>query len=212
LSKIFDIDSKLIVFLTKIGQLIIINVLWVICCLPVITVGAATSAMYYSTVKTIRKDRSYPAKEFFEAFKRNIGKATVLSSGALILFLLIFVNRKIVTSDISLKNDWLEMIYNLLIVILISVIMYLFPVLSRFRLKLNKIIGLSFVMAVRFLPITIVLTTVTVFVVWLQIVILPWPCIFVVPAAWCYAASFLIEKALGAYTPKPAEDEDAWYL
>ena len=67
-------------------------------------------------------------------------------------------------------------------------------------------------MAVRFLPITIVLTTVTVFVVWLQIVILPWPCIFVVPAAWCYAASFLIEKALGAYTPKPAEDEDAWYL
>ena len=52
--------------------------LWFMCCIPVFTIGAATTALYYTVNKSIKNDRGYASSEFFSAFKSNFKQSTVI--------------------------------------------------------------------------------------------------------------------------------------
>ena len=59
-------------------QLICLNLLTLICCLPVFTIGAAVSAMHYCLLHLIRREDSYLTKDFFHSFRDNFRQATLL--------------------------------------------------------------------------------------------------------------------------------------
>ena len=48
--KLFNLDSPVMVFLSKVANLMILNVLTIICCIPIFTAGAAITALYYVTI------------------------------------------------------------------------------------------------------------------------------------------------------------------
>ena len=75
---IFHYDSKPMQLLMYVGDLIILNVLYVLCCLPVFTIGAAQAGLY-SGVKVLddREDDSSPAKAFFKGFANGFGTVTI---------------------------------------------------------------------------------------------------------------------------------------
>lgn len=74
--KLFNLDSPLMTFLTKLADLMILNLLWMVCSLPIITIGASTAAMYDCL---LNQDRvSSITGTFFSAFKSNFKKATLL--------------------------------------------------------------------------------------------------------------------------------------
>ena len=75
---LFSGDSAIGKALTKIGELVILSILWFFTSLPVITIGASTTALYYATAKSLRMDRGYFFKEYFKAWKDNFLKATFL--------------------------------------------------------------------------------------------------------------------------------------
>ena len=52
--KLFNLDSPVMVFLSKVANLMILNVLTIICCIPIFTAGAAITALYYVTIKMAR--------------------------------------------------------------------------------------------------------------------------------------------------------------
>ena len=56
---LFSPDSAIGKALTKIGELVILSIIWFITSLPVITIGASTTALYYATVKSLRMGRGY---------------------------------------------------------------------------------------------------------------------------------------------------------
>ena len=78
MGKIFDMDSPVMRFLNRVGDLLILNILMIICCIPVITVGAAYTAMHYVILKMIRGEEGYLIKGFFKSFAGNFKQATVL--------------------------------------------------------------------------------------------------------------------------------------
>ncbi len=86
---IFAPDGKLARCLTCIGNLIILNILTLICCIPVFTIGAAMTALYTMTMRMARNEESSIVKEYFQAFRENFRQATVLWAifGGLMLFL-----------------------------------------------------------------------------------------------------------------------------
>ena len=60
------------------GQLVALNLLWIICSIPVITAGASTTALFYCTLK-IHKDGDCRAfKDFFKSFKQNFKQSTLV--------------------------------------------------------------------------------------------------------------------------------------
>ena len=62
---LFSADSGIGKALTKIGELVILSILWFVTSLPVITIGVSTTALYYAMVKSVRMDRGYFIKEYF---------------------------------------------------------------------------------------------------------------------------------------------------
>ena len=76
--KLFDMDSPLMIGLNKMADLMILNLLTILCCLPVVTVGASLTAMHYMVIKLIRNEESYVVKGFFRSFKQNLRQGTII--------------------------------------------------------------------------------------------------------------------------------------
>ena len=76
--KFFSYESKFSQLLLKICYSCYLNLLWFVCSLPVVTIGAATTALYYTSLKVIRGEESSLTQQFFHSFRENVKQATVL--------------------------------------------------------------------------------------------------------------------------------------
>lgn len=86
---IFAADSKLTVVLNTIGNLMVLNILALICMLPVVTAGASLTALYTMTMRIVRKEEGSIIRGFLGAFKDNLKKSTAiwLMGGGLLVFM-----------------------------------------------------------------------------------------------------------------------------
>lgn len=203
-------DGKLIGFLNKAGEIILLNIVFLLCCLPVVTIGPALTSLYYATMKSIRRERGYPVTEFWNSMKRTMKKGILLTLMSLCVMGALLFGR-IYAMDSEGELTAKALLYDFFILLAAGGLVYLFPVLSRFEMKLTKMVKLAFVMCVRFLPITAAVLAGSAGVCWLMIYALPIPCLLFVPGLWCLAVTFLMEKALLAYMPEAKPGEEQWY-
>lgn len=76
--KFLSIDSPFMQGLNKIADLIILNLLTILCCIPVFTIGAAITALNYQVMKIFRDEECYVMKGYFKSFKENFKQATII--------------------------------------------------------------------------------------------------------------------------------------
>lgn len=82
----FNLDSPIMVALSRMTDLVILSFLWFVCCLPVLTIGASTTAMYYTAMKIVRGEEDVMiAPTFFQGFKANFKQATIINIISLVL-------------------------------------------------------------------------------------------------------------------------------
>lgn len=91
MNNFFAYDSKLMQLLARLGDLIILNLLYILCCLPIFTIGAAQAGLH-TGIKVLldKEDDTQPATAFFKGFANGFGTIT-LSWGIMTVFLLIMV-------------------------------------------------------------------------------------------------------------------------
>ena len=78
LQGIFNYDNPVWRFIGKLGDLIILNILWIVCSIPVFTAGASATAVYYVTLKLVRDEDDSTIRSFFRSFKSNFKQATAI--------------------------------------------------------------------------------------------------------------------------------------
>ena len=76
--KFFSYESRFSQLLLKLCYACYLNLLWLVCSLPIFTMGAATTALYYTCLKVIRGEEGYVGAAFFRSFRENFKQATVL--------------------------------------------------------------------------------------------------------------------------------------
>ncbi|MBR3307875.1 MAG: DUF624 domain-containing protein [Lachnospiraceae bacterium] len=205
--------------------MMIISVIWFVTSIPIITIGASTTALYYTVVKCIRMNRGYMIKEYFKSWKQNFFKATVMTLLLLVicLFLLTWMStlgaslEDIITNgmrsafkDKSEQLVELYMVCGIVLVIVGMLFTYMFPLLSRLDISTMQIIFMSFVLAIRYIYFSVLLLVILYgFVLFVKV--MP-PAIILAPGCWAYMSSFLIEKAMKKYLPVPEEGQDAWWV
>ena len=74
----FQYDSPLMSTLNKITDIILLNLCTLICCIPIITIGASLTAAHYTALKMHRDTDNYVIKNFFHSFLQNLKQSTVL--------------------------------------------------------------------------------------------------------------------------------------
>lgn len=129
---IFEEGSVFQRFLGKMTDLMILNFVTLLMCLPVITAGASLTAMHYVLLKMVRGEEGYIVRSFFRSFKRNLLQATVIWGLFVFLWYLIVSNLILVIRGETGGPLWLPGM--LLITALFSVILmiYSFALLARF--------------------------------------------------------------------------------
>ena len=94
MNNIFNPDNKFFSFMGRVADLMILNLLCIVCCIPVFTAGPAIAAMYYITLKMARNE-ILCGKGFFHSFKQNLKQGIVIQ---IIMLLLVSSWHSICTS------------------------------------------------------------------------------------------------------------------
>ncbi len=76
--KFFSYESKFSQLLLKLCYACYLNLLWFVCSIPIFTIGASTTALYYVSLKIIRDEENHVGSSFFRAFRENFKQATLL--------------------------------------------------------------------------------------------------------------------------------------
>lgn len=158
---IFAPDGTVSSWLTKFTNLVILNVLWILCCLPIITAGAATTALYSVMLKIVRNSEGYIIRDYFRAFKENFKQATVIWGGML-MFLIMITAEGIYYARCSGYEKWILCIPVFINIFIVLTVLYVFPVLAFFNDPVKQIIRNSSFMAVENLPYTLLILGITV--------------------------------------------------
>ncbi len=162
----FSPDSPLISALSKLADLIIINLLFIVCSIPIFTIGASWTAMYYVTVKMAKNEESYVTKDFFKSFKLNFRQATCIWLINLIVLSVMGMDVIIVARGIIGKLPQPLVILMIVMgVFVIAVMMYVYPVLSHFENTVKNTIKNSFLLVISNFPYTLMFLAVTAIVV-----------------------------------------------
>ena len=75
---LLNYDGPVLRFLTKIVYSVWLNILWFICCIPIVTIGASTTALCHCCQKMARDEESYITRTFFTSFKQDFFKSTII--------------------------------------------------------------------------------------------------------------------------------------
>ena len=160
MGKLFDLDSPLMRVLSKMADLMILNLLMIVLCLPIVTAGAAFTAMHYVLLKMVRDEDSYLLKSFFKSFKLNFRQATIIWAimlGIAVLFIGDFVIMK--GNDTGFPESFVILLCAITALVF-CVCMYVFPLLARFDNTVWRTIKNSFFMMSLNLPRTILMALV----------------------------------------------------
>ena len=155
--KIFDLDSPLMNVLNKMADLMWLNILTLICCIPIITVGAAFTSMHYVALKIVRNEESYITRSFFKSFKTNFRQATLIWLMILLIAAVLGGDYYIITKSGIQFSSVLVVLIMAAAVLVICTTLYVFPVLAKFDNTIMGTIRNAFIMSILQLPKTLVM-------------------------------------------------------
>lgn len=208
-------DNKFFTFMGRVADLIILNLICILCCIPIVTIGPALTAMHYVTMKMVRNEESYIVKSFFKSFKENLKQGILINLIMLGVGLLLFMDLNIVKNMTGGLYKALFVIFFAFLFLYALIFLYIYPVLAKFYNTTRNIFVNSFLMAIRHLPYTFLMLIVSL----LPIAVLFIPnfqlqsmCVMLTilmgPALIAYINGHFLVKIFDNYVPKEEEPEE----
>ncbi len=125
------------------------NILFVVCSLPMVTTGAAYTALYHVFLKAMREDWDIsPGREFVKGFKNNFVQSTVVWVIMGILAFVIYGDLRIISASGG-RLDLLKYLAYLIAVVVVFGGIYIFPVIAAFRNKISRLAFTSYYFAIK---------------------------------------------------------------
>ncbi|MBQ8983874.1 MAG: DUF624 domain-containing protein [Lachnospiraceae bacterium] len=143
---------------SRVADMMLMGLLFLLTCLPVFTIGAALSGFYYAAMDSMRKEDGYIFKRYFSAFGKNFKKATLIWLIMLVLAGLCGMNVYcwVKYSDMKIAPVMLGLSLIMCIAWLMTFI-FVFPLQARFENTIGKTIENAFLLAISHLPFTLVI-------------------------------------------------------
>lgn len=153
MNHLFNLDGPVLQFINKIVYSVYLNILWFICCIPVITIGASTTALFYVTLKISKNEEGNITKAFFHSFKENLRQGTVIWL-VLLAFGIILGIDGYVLYHMRFENVFWTLCTAVFCVAAAAyaiILMYIFPLLARFDNTIGAMFKNALFIGVRFL-------------------------------------------------------------
>ena len=172
--KLLDPDSPIMSFLARVADLVILNVLWLLCCLPVVTTGASTTAMYHVVRHLQEESISSVTRDFFRSFKSDFRQATPVYLLLLIPTAAVVMNAWILSAQSSdVVPVYVRAIWMVSALMLTFVVSFVYPVMAYFDDTVWKTLRTAAVLAIAKLPRTVLISAINLLPIIMLFVSLP---------------------------------------
>lgn len=157
MNRFFSMDNKFFVFMGKVADLCLLNLVCLACCIPIVTAGASITALYYVTLKMVRNEESYIFKSFFKSFKQNFRQATIIHLIMVAAAVLLYLDTNIVKVMGEPMSQIMSVIFAVFTLVYAMILLYLYPILAKFYNSVKNTFTNAVLMAIRHLPYTIIM-------------------------------------------------------
>lgn len=215
MGRFFNIDSPVMAGLSRVADLMLLNLLVMVMCIPVITIGPTLTAMHFVLLKMVRKEEGYILAPFFKSFKENFKQAAICGL-IMILFIIVFiVDLQIINnSGLDIAN-WLRTALLACGVIALMMGMYIFPLIARFSNNIRSTFKNALFISILNLPKTVLMVVVCVLpVILVDLSINMYPIAFLLGITGPgYICAMLYSKAFKRFEPEAEPvDADSWSI
>ena len=149
MKNLFNIDNPVWVFMGKLVDILILSSLWLLCSLPVVTIGPSTAALYYVTLKLANNEEGYTVRSFFRAFQDNLMPGIPLGIGAVLVGVFLGCDLYLysqIDGKVGIVLLWGTLI---LTSVYLMTLVYLFPLVARCDTDWKHILVMAFVMSIK---------------------------------------------------------------
>lgn len=207
LETIFNPDNLFFRILAKGVDFVGLSLLWVLCSMPIVTIGPATAALYYTVVKTFRHKKDGAFGMYLRNFWRNLKKGIPVTVICIPVVLFLAWGYDIMSNNIDTSlGIVMYMAYYVALLVPAGMICYMFPLMGRFEFKIKDLLGAAFFMELRHLPSTVIVVLLTV-----ELAVFTiekwWPVLFT-PVLAVLLSSLFLERIF----PKYVGEEEASLL
>ncbi len=204
----FQYESRIVAFINKLVDVVYASFLWVLFCIPVVTAGAATTALYYTTRKSIRGNRGYVRATFWDSFKENFKESVLLTIILEAVFALITVDR-VIMKEVLEKGGPYGTAYYFFIVLQFFVATYavfLFAYRARFeqtwKLSMKNVVFLELLHLLKTILVTVILAVAA-----FAVKIMPLFLLFV-PTLACLILDLVLEPIFRKYMTEEERERE----
>ena len=152
-------EEPVMLFLGKVCDMLFVNIFWIICCLPVFTIGASTSAMYYVSLKMARNDTIHSFKDFFIGFKLTFKRAALSMLFVIPLVLISYLDISFIKGNGLGLPVYALVVFAIPVLLVLMFVSILFPLYAFYQDNIRTTIRNAFYLIVRH-PLTMLLVLV----------------------------------------------------
>lgn len=203
----FSLDGPFQKYGGMVADMVILSMMWFVLSLPVVTMGAATTALFFVSTRRIADREGYITSDFWAAFKANFWRATAVWMICLFVILVILANIFLFV-DPEMGGPMFSIIWPAQFIFLFELLImliYAFPLLARFDMSVKEIFKSAFFMANRHLPSSLLCLAMLVAIVGITLLAFP-PLLLVGPGLYAWLASYIIMRIFKKYRPEMDQD------
>ncbi|MBP5224174.1 MAG: YesL family protein [Lachnospiraceae bacterium] len=214
--KIFDVTNPFWTFVGRLVDAALLHLCWLLCCIPVVTAGASTTALYAAMMKDVADEDAHYIRAFFKSFKQNLGQGIILGLiymviGAILAYAIYLFHQlnEVNAGGIYQAGEVAAIAFSVLWLMTVA---YAFALLARFYNTIPRIIMNAFFLAFKNFGWTMLIVALIVaygvVVFWLQFM----PILFVgyglVALIHAYILNHVFKPLIAASLGE--SDPDAW--
>lgn len=149
---IFRIGSPFMVFMSRLVDIVLLGIVALLCCVPLVTVGASLTAVYYTCLKIARGKEGGVLKFYFTAFKENFWKSTALWLMMAVVITVLYVDYSLLSSQNMAFESALWIVLIIITFLAVMVGSYVFPLQAQFENTVFGTVKNSFILSIMNLP------------------------------------------------------------
>lgn len=200
--RFFDYDGLYARAVNKVLNYLLLCLLWALFSLPMVTIGASNTALYYSVHRVLRKGDEHPIRVFLKAFKDNFKQATIVWTLQLVAFVILggdiyfvyslYLNQKLAPEVVLLCS--------VILALVVMFTLYLYPYIARFVNTTGEVLKNCAIMTLLNLPWSL-LQLILFVVAILGSLFLPLG-VLLVPSGYMLLCGLILERIFRKYIPE----------
>lgn len=147
MNSLFNPDNPIFSFLSRITDIVILNLLCILCCIPIVTIVPSLGALYYCMLKIVRDRDSSIIAMFFHSFRTNLKQGSLMTVLFITMALFLVIDIRICNIVVFSLLKYIKFLLYLSFFILFVIISYAIPLLAQFENSTRNILKNAIILA-----------------------------------------------------------------